>query len=131
MYKGLSIILLRTGVNTCSSYGVPLYGKLEILDLDTLAGTLQLRVLGNQNCAYRDLGLGIPKAWTQAVGITDEIYHFLAISIGAVAGFCTVAGMALLIYRRRTVGPVFSATTPLPEVLAVLHARSEGALFAS
>ncbi len=52
---------LRTGVNTCSSYGVPLYGKLEILDLDTLAGTLELRVLGNQNCAYRDLGLGIPK----------------------------------------------------------------------
>lgn len=52
---------LRTGVNTCSIYGVPLYGKLEILALDTAAGTMQLRVLANQNCAYRDLGLGIPK----------------------------------------------------------------------
>ncbi len=28
---------------------------------DAPLSTLQLRVLGNQNCAYRDLGLGIPK----------------------------------------------------------------------
>ncbi len=52
---------LRTGVNTCSIYGVPLYGKLEILAVDTAAGTVELRVLANQNCAYRGLGLGIPK----------------------------------------------------------------------
>src|SRR6185312_5192031 len=31
--------------------------------------------------------------------------------IGAIAGVCTLAGLAILIYRRRTVGPVFSATT--------------------
>ena len=63
------------------------------------------------------MGLGIPKSWTQAVGISDGLYHFFAISIGAVAGVCTVVGMALLIYRRRTVGPVFSATTRMDKVM--------------
>jgi hypothetical protein len=52
---------IRTGVNSCASYGVPLYGKLEILYVDTVADTLSLRVVANQNCAYRDLDLGIPK----------------------------------------------------------------------
>ena len=57
------------------------------------------------------MGLGIPKSWTQAVGLSDELYHFLAVSVGAVAGAATLIGMAILIYRRRTVGPVFTATT--------------------
>lgn len=63
------------------------------------------------------MGLGVPESWTSAVGISDEVYHFLAISIGAVAGFCTVVGMAILIYRRRTVGPVFSATTKMDKAM--------------
>jgi len=29
----------------------------------------------------------------------------------------TVVGMAILVYRRRTVGPVFSATTPMDKVM--------------
>jgi nitrate reductase gamma subunit len=57
------------------------------------------------------VGLGIPKSWTNAVGLSEEAYHAVAIGIGAIAGFCTLAGLAILIYRRRTVGPVFSATT--------------------
>ena len=68
------------------------------------------------------MGLGIPKAWTEAVGMTEEIYHFLAVSIGAVAGVCTVVGMALLIYRRRTVGPVFSATTRMDKAMYLVLA---------
>lgn len=63
------------------------------------------------------MGLGIPKSWTEAVGMSEEVYHFLAISIGAVAGVCTVVGMALLIYRRRTTGPVFSATTRMDKAM--------------
>ena len=51
------------------------------------------------------MGLGVPKSWTEAVGISEGVYHFLAVSVGAVAGFCTVVGLAILIYRRRTVGP--------------------------
>jgi nitrate reductase gamma subunit len=57
------------------------------------------------------IGLGIPSSWTEAVGISESGYHVVAIGIGAVAGACTLVGLAILIYRRRTVGPVFSATT--------------------
>jgi nitrate reductase gamma subunit len=41
----------------------------------------------------------------------------MAVTVGAVAGFCTLVGMAILIYRRRTVGPVFSATTVMDKVM--------------
>jgi nitrate reductase gamma subunit len=68
------------------------------------------------------MGLGVPKAWTEAVGISEGVYHFMAVSIGAVAGFCTVIGMAILIYRRRTVGPVFSATTRMDKTMYVFLA---------
>jgi len=57
------------------------------------------------------IGLGIPQPWTDAVGISETAYHAVAVGIGAIAGVCTLAGLAILIYRRRTVGPVFSATT--------------------
>jgi len=63
------------------------------------------------------MGLGIPESWTSAVGISEGLYHFMAVSIGAVAGFCTLVGLALLIYRRRTTGPVFSATTRMDKVM--------------
>ncbi|WP_083734735.1 respiratory nitrate reductase subunit gamma [Actinomadura sp. CNU-125] len=56
-------------------------------------------------------GLVIPNGWTEAAGITEHMYHVVAVSLGTVAGVCTLAGLAILIYRRRTVGPVFSATT--------------------
>lgn len=63
------------------------------------------------------MGLGIPKGWTDAVGVSEGMYHFMAVGIGAVAGFCTLLGMVLLIYRRRTVGPVFSATTRMDKAM--------------
>jgi nitrate reductase gamma subunit len=56
-------------------------------------------------------GLLIPESWTDAVGISETAYHAVAVGLGTIAGFCTLAGAAILIYRRRTVGPVFSATT--------------------
>jgi nitrate reductase gamma subunit len=68
------------------------------------------------------MGLGVPESWTEAVGISEGLYHFLAVSIGAIAGFCTVVGLAILIYRRRTVGPVFSATTRMDKVMYVFLA---------
>ncbi|MBA9005239.1 respiratory nitrate reductase subunit gamma [Thermomonospora cellulosilytica] len=56
-------------------------------------------------------GLLIPDTWTEAAGIGENAYHVIAVVLGTIAGFCTLAGLAILIYRRRTVGPVFSATT--------------------
>ncbi|MFI6316420.1 respiratory nitrate reductase subunit gamma [Nonomuraea sp. NPDC050556] len=57
------------------------------------------------------IGLFIPESWTDAVGISDRLYHAIALVTGGIAGLCTLIGVALLIYRRRTTGPVFMATT--------------------
>ncbi|MFJ5560753.1 respiratory nitrate reductase subunit gamma [Streptomyces sp. NPDC093250] len=56
-------------------------------------------------------GLVIPQSWTEAAGISEHTYHVSAVVLGSIAGVATVGGLAILIYRRRTVGPVFSATT--------------------
>jgi hypothetical protein len=52
---------IRTGINTCAGLGVPLYGKVEVLDIDTTSATVTFQVLANQNCGYRGLLVGIPK----------------------------------------------------------------------
>ncbi len=65
------------------------------------------------------IGLFIPESWTAAVGIDEKTYHLIAVGGGLVAGTMTVAGLAILIFRRRTVGPVFSATTPMDKVMYV------------
>ncbi len=56
-------------------------------------------------------GLLVPKKWTDAIGVSQEMYHFGAISLGGLAGVATLTGIALLIYRRRTTSTVFAATT--------------------
>ncbi|USQ82078.1 respiratory nitrate reductase subunit gamma [Ornithinimicrobium faecis] len=57
------------------------------------------------------LGLIVPQSLTDRIGISHDLYHFIAMGFGIPAGLAAVAGLAILIYRRRTVGPVFSATT--------------------
>ncbi|NEE00627.1 respiratory nitrate reductase subunit gamma [Phytoactinopolyspora halotolerans] len=57
------------------------------------------------------IGLVIPESWTDAMGVSHDAYHIQALVLGAIAGFSTLAGVAILIYRRRTNGPVFMATT--------------------
>ncbi len=57
------------------------------------------------------IGLLIPEQWTEAARVSEDMYHLMAVGIGLVAGACTLVGIALLIYRRRTSGPVFAATT--------------------
>jgi nitrate reductase gamma subunit len=66
------------------------------------------------------MGLIIPKTWTEAVGVTEGMYHFLALSIGLVAGVGTLLGIILLIWRRRTTGPVFMATTKNDKFMYVM-----------
>ncbi|MFV0451232.1 MAG: respiratory nitrate reductase subunit gamma [Propioniciclava sp.] len=56
------------------------------------------------------MGLLIPKAWTDVV-ISQDTYHAVALYIGGLAGLATLVGIGMLIYRRRTTGPVFMATT--------------------
>lgn len=66
------------------------------------------------------VGLLIPASWTAAVGITEQLYHINALVVGGIAGFCTLAGIVILIYRRRTIGPVFMATTRNDKLMYVV-----------
>jgi nitrate reductase gamma subunit len=70
------------------------------------------------------IGLLIPESWTDAVGISNETYHLVAVIGGLVAGLMAMVGMCILIYRRRTVGPVFSATTVMDKVMYVFLAAA-------
>ncbi|GMA41284.1 respiratory nitrate reductase subunit gamma [Mobilicoccus caccae] len=70
------------------------------------------------------MGLVIPKRWTEAVGITQEMYHVMAVALGAIAGFCTIVGMIILIYRRRMTPAVFSATTANDKIMYVFLAAA-------
>jgi nitrate reductase gamma subunit len=67
-------------------------------------------------------GLLVPESWTNKAGVSETAYHAVAFTLGTIAGFCTLAGIAILIYRRRTVGPVFSATTRNDKAMYVLLA---------
>ncbi len=55
-------------------------------------------------------GLVIPESWMN-VFVSEGAYHVMALGIGGIAGIATLLGIAILIYRRRTTGPVFMATT--------------------
>ncbi|NGN64398.1 respiratory nitrate reductase subunit gamma [Streptomyces sp. A7024] len=57
------------------------------------------------------MGLLIPESWTDKLGVNEHAYHLMSLIGGTAAGVLTVAGIVLLIYRRRTTGPVFLATT--------------------
>ncbi|TDO87555.1 respiratory nitrate reductase subunit gamma [Enemella evansiae] len=65
------------------------------------------------------MGLLIPKSFTDAIGFSQSAYHVVAFFIGGLAGVCTLVGLALLIWRRRTTGPVFNATTVNDKVMYV------------
>lgn len=68
------------------------------------------------------IGLGIPKTWTAAIGITDVVYHVMALTLGLGAAAATVGGLALLIYRRRSNNRVFGATTKLDKLMYLMLA---------
>jgi nitrate reductase gamma subunit len=57
------------------------------------------------------IGLVIPESWTSSAGLSEDAYHVQALALGGIAGSCTLVGIAILVYRRRTTGPVFMATT--------------------
>ena len=66
------------------------------------------------------IGLLIPESFTHAIGLSEHAYHVQAVILGTIAGITTLAGVALLIYRRRTRGPVFMATTVNDKVMYVV-----------
>ena len=69
-------------------------------------------------------GILVPEAATRAIGISETAYHVVAVALGTVSGVMTVAGLAILVYRRRVTGPVFSATTRNDKAMYVLLAAT-------
>lgn len=68
------------------------------------------------------MGLLIPAEWLFAIGITEGMYHFVATWLGTVAAIVTLAGLIILIYRRRKIGPVFLATTRMDKLMYIFLA---------
>jgi nitrate reductase gamma subunit len=66
------------------------------------------------------IGLVIPKSWTDAAGLSQEAYHLQALLLGSIAGISTLVGIGILVYRRRTTGPVFRATTANDKLMYVV-----------
>lgn len=66
------------------------------------------------------VGLFVPASWTDSLGVSEHTYHLFSLSGGTAAGALTVAGIALLIYRRRTNAPVFRATTANDKLMYVV-----------
>ncbi|UZN05098.1 respiratory nitrate reductase subunit gamma [Cellulomonas sp. S1-8] len=72
------------------------------------------------------VGLLIPRAWLEAIGVDEHAYHLGATWMGTAAAVLTIAGLAILIYRRRMVGPVFLATTRSDKLMYVVLAATLG-----
>ncbi|TXS48676.1 respiratory nitrate reductase subunit gamma [Streptomyces sp. uw30] len=66
------------------------------------------------------VGLFVPESWTDSLGVSEHTYHLFSLYGGTAAGVVTVAGIALLLYRRRTNAPVFRATTTNDKLMYVV-----------
>ncbi len=72
------------------------------------------------------VGLLVPRTWLEAIGIDEHAYHLGATWMGTAAAVLTIAGLVILIYRRRMVGPVFLATTRSDKLMYVVLAATLG-----
>lgn len=68
------------------------------------------------------LGLMIPEAWTEAIGLEESTYHALTLPLSLLAGAATLVGLIMLVYRRRTTATVFQRTTTNDKVMYVFLA---------
>lgn len=68
------------------------------------------------------LGILIPQSWTEAVGISDEAYHILAVFGGVSAGIAVLIGFVALMYRRFSNPRVRVTTTDMDLVIFALLA---------
>lgn len=57
------------------------------------------------------IGLCIPQAWTDVIGISEHTYRWIAAIAGGIAGAVTLIGFLGLVYRRATSDRVRRSTT--------------------
>ena len=80
-------------------------------------------------------GLVVPKMLTDYV-VDDHTYHIVALVGGSAAALATIAGLALLLWRRRNNAQVFTATTANDKfmyfvLVAVILAGTAATLFSA
>jgi len=63
------------------------------------------------------MGLIIPGWLTEDLGIPNAAYHVVAVVGGVIAGLMVTVGFVILVFRRRTVRAVFTATTVNDKVM--------------
>ena len=56
------------------------------------------------------LGILVPESWTEAVGISENAYHWLAIVAGGGAGLLVCFGALVLVYRRLKIDRIRATT---------------------
>lgn len=66
------------------------------------------------------IGILIPASWTAALGAPESSYHLMSVSLGTLSGLATIAGLAILLYRRITVPAVRKATTRIDKIMYTL-----------
>ncbi|UNK16247.1 respiratory nitrate reductase subunit gamma [Paenibacillus sp. N3/727] len=64
-------------------------------------------------------GLLIPKSWLEALGVSDHLYHTMAIWIGSAAGLMTLVGCIILCLRRLT-DPRIRRTSSFGDMLSII-----------
>ncbi|PXX71417.1 nitrate reductase gamma subunit [Nocardia tenerifensis] len=70
------------------------------------------------------LGILIPESWTAAIGLSEHMYHLVAVSAGSVAGAAVLAGVGILLYRRVTIPAVRKATSRNDKLMYTLLAAA-------
>jgi nitrate reductase gamma subunit len=61
------------------------------------------------------LGILVPKSLTERLGVSEDLYHAVSVTMGTVAGVAMVAGFAILMVRRARI-PRVRATTSRVDV---------------
>ena len=56
------------------------------------------------------LGILVPVSWTDAVGISERAYHWLAVVAGGAAGILLCVGALVLVYRRLKIDRIRATT---------------------
>ncbi len=66
------------------------------------------------------MGLLVPESFTDTLGISEHTYHLVAVVLGTITGIATVAGLILLIWRRRMTPSVFTVTSTMDKAMYLL-----------
>lgn len=102
-----------------TTYSTQLYEqRLLLWGSPLFHGGILLTLLGHVG------GILVPKEATETLGVPADLYHWVAVTLGTLSGSALLAGMAILLYRRITVGPVARTTSAGDRVMYLLLATT-------